>query len=102
MRHQLQNPQDLERWFSSPRIDTYSHHPDPAGLYAWNFQLAAAYFEVIGHVEVLLRNFISDRLQAVAMSTPLGPGMTARNGPTLRETSGNCARDDGRRNLGQT
>lgn len=64
MRHQLQNPQDLERWFSSPRIDTYSHHPDPAGLYAWNFQLAAAYFEVIGHIEVLLRNFISDRLQA--------------------------------------
>lgn len=24
----------------------------------------------------------------VAMSTPLGPGVTARNGPTLRETSG--------------
>ena len=25
--------------------------------------------------------------ERVAMSTPLGPGMTARNGPTLRETS---------------
>ena len=30
----------------------------------------------------------------VAMSTPLGPGVTARNGPTLRETSGMSERGD--------
>lgn len=28
----------------------------------------------------------------LAMSTPLGPGVTARNGPTLRETSGKVVR----------
>ncbi|ODQ95660.1 hypothetical protein BFG51_03340 [Dietzia alimentaria] len=35
-------------------------------LYAWNVQVSAAYFEVIGHVEVLLRNFISNRLEAAS------------------------------------
>ncbi|GAA1100438.1 MULTISPECIES: Abi family protein [Mycobacteriales] len=60
----MQDPEDLARWFSAPRISSYRHHPDPAALYGWNAQLAAAYFEVIGHVEVLLRNFISDRLAA--------------------------------------
>ncbi|MDN4507608.1 hypothetical protein [Dietzia maris] len=62
----MQDPKDLARWFSAPRISTYRHHPDPAALYAWNAQLSASYFEVIGHVEVLLRNFISDRLEAAS------------------------------------
>lgn len=60
----MRDPDDLARWFSAPRISTYRRHPDPAALYAWNAQLSASYFEVIGHVEVLLRNFISDRLEA--------------------------------------
>lgn len=60
----MQDPEDLECWFSAPRVSTYRHHSDPAELYAWNARLSAAYFEEIGHVEVLLRNFMSDRLEA--------------------------------------
>lgn len=38
--------------------------------------------------ESLGRTCHSISSEGVAMSTPIGPGVTARNGPTLRETSG--------------
>lgn len=62
----MNNPGDLEQWFSAPRLSTYRHHADPVALYTWNTRLASAYFEVIGHTEILLRNFISDRLEAAS------------------------------------
>ncbi|MDO5730396.1 hypothetical protein [Corynebacterium sphenisci] len=44
----------------------YRHHPDAVAPYRWSAELAAAHFETIGHVEVLLRNFISSRLEAAS------------------------------------
>lgn len=54
--------EDLEVWFSDERMARYSCVPDPAGLYAWDNTLSKAYLEDIAHVEVLLRNFMADRL----------------------------------------
>ena len=59
-----QNPEvaaslaDLERWFSVPRMETFSHQKNPVDLYLWNAQLAKAFLEDIEHFEVLLRNWI--------------------------------------------
>lgn len=50
---------ELEKWFSSARISTYSHHRDPEALYLWNTHITKAFLEDIQHVEVLLRNCIN-------------------------------------------
>lgn len=42
----------------------YEVASDPGTLYVWDVRLQKAYLEDIGHVEVLLRNFIADRLAA--------------------------------------
>lgn len=53
----------LEQWVSRERLTRYrdarEHTTD---LYLWNAELAAAYFEIIGHAEVLLRNVFHTRL----------------------------------------
>lgn len=49
---------DLEAWFSSERMKTYSFHPDPEALYLWNTRVTKAFLEDIQHVEVLLRNHV--------------------------------------------
>ena len=54
---------DLEAWFSESRMARYASSSDPVGLYLWDTRLAKAYLEDVAHIEVLLRNFISDRLQ---------------------------------------
>lgn len=56
--------EQLERWFSPARISRYRHSEDPAALYLWNTRLSKAFLEDVEHVEVLLRNFISQRLTA--------------------------------------
>lgn len=61
---------DLDGWFSSERMATYATHPDPEAFYTWNTQLAAAYFEVIGHTEVLLRNAVSSALRPASNGDP--------------------------------
>ncbi|MCI1211836.1 Abi family protein [Bifidobacterium tibiigranuli] len=58
---------DLQRWFSAERMSTYvqsaqSTDCNPVDLYIWNGRLSKALLEDIAHVEVLLRNFISERL----------------------------------------
>lgn len=58
---------DLKRWFSSERMGTYERSASMTGcdavdLYVWNGRLSKALLEDIAHVEVLLRNFIADRL----------------------------------------
>lgn len=40
----------------------YSAAPNPAALYAWDVRLQKAFLEDVEHVEVLLRNFIAERL----------------------------------------
>lgn len=47
---------ELDRWFSSERMSTYSFHSDPEALYVWNNHVTKAFLEDIQHVEVLLRN----------------------------------------------
>lgn len=47
---------DLEAWFSSERMKTYSFHSNPEALYLWNTHVTKAFLEDIQHVEVLLRN----------------------------------------------
>jgi len=54
----------LEGWFSSARLAKYHQAADLVALYAWNAELGAAVFELIGHVEVLLRNAIHQQLAA--------------------------------------
>lgn len=58
---------DLEHWFSAPRLSKYSHHPDPERLYIYNARITKELLVDIGHLEVLLRNAI-DR----ALSTTYG------------------------------
>ena len=56
--------QQLEDWFSQPRLGKYQAASDPAALYTWNARLGAAVFELIGHTEILLRNAIHNTLMA--------------------------------------
>lgn len=56
----------LTRWFSSPRMERYSSANDPVALYVWNTRMAKSFLEDVDHLEVLLRNFIADRLTADA------------------------------------
>ena len=52
----------LEVWASPARLAKYRQASDPVALYVWSSELSAAVFEMIGHVEVLLRNAIDTRL----------------------------------------
>ncbi|MDO5720919.1 MAG: Abi family protein [Actinomycetaceae bacterium] len=52
----------LENWFSLSRLHRYAAAARPSLLYIWNTRLSKAFLEDVGHVEVLLRNFIHDRL----------------------------------------
>lgn len=54
--------QSLESWFSAPRMRRYAAANRPDLLYIWDTQLSKAFLEDICHVEVLLRNFIHNRL----------------------------------------
>ena len=54
----------LGKWFSVARVGRYAGAPDPAALYVWDARLQRAFLEDISCVEVLLRNFISERLAA--------------------------------------
>lgn len=53
--------EDLARWFSPSRMRRYGT-TDPVACYVWNARISKAFLEDIGHVEVLLRNFIDSRL----------------------------------------
>lgn len=90
----LSRPQ-LERLFSAERLSTYvakcEGDLDAAiDLYRWNAQVAAAFWEPIGHLEVALRNTLSAQLAARHLR--LGREATWLDDPN-RELSGR-ARDD--------
>lgn len=61
---QSAQPTDLEKWFSPTRMKRFTPCDDTAALYVWNTRLSKAFLEDTAHVEVLLRNFINDRLTA--------------------------------------
>lgn len=59
---------DLSRWITEPRLDEYlvaaNHDPDAAReLYEWNIGVSAAFFELISHVEIALRNAVDKILR---------------------------------------
>ena len=59
----------MDSWFSADRMHTFSVSAGNTGcgieeLYVWNSRISKAFLEDIGHVEVLLRNFMSRRLAA--------------------------------------
>ncbi|WP_280343164.1 Abi family protein [Nocardia neocaledoniensis] len=54
----------LRAWISVERLTKYDAvREDSVDLYHWNAELSAAFFELIGHVEVLLRNVIHAKLE---------------------------------------
>ena len=53
----------LEQWVSTERLNRYRAADVPTTeLYLWNAELSAAYFEIVGHAQVLLRNAYSIQL----------------------------------------
>lgn len=53
----------LRRWVSEDRLTRYyAARESTTELYLWNAELSAAYFEIIGHAEILLRNVFHERL----------------------------------------
>lgn len=72
---------DLSRWFSPARMSRYAQADDPAALYAWVVRLQKAFLEDVEHVEVLLRNFIAERLASDCLRRTAAedPGMADRH-----------------------
>ncbi|OLT11853.1 hypothetical protein BJF77_18815 [Kocuria sp. CNJ-770] len=66
VRHQVPfvpSQAQLEGWVSTDRLSKYAAAPeDTVALYMWNAELTGAFFELIGHVEVLLRNVVHAQL----------------------------------------
>lgn len=53
----------LEQWISGERLTRYrAAREDTVALYLWNAALSAQLLELIGHVEVLMRNAIHTKL----------------------------------------
>lgn len=60
-------PSVVQRYLSSPRVGTYvaasgGDLEAAVRLYRWNASVAAAFWEVLGHGEVILRNVIHNEL----------------------------------------
>lgn len=61
------SPESVHGWFSQARMRPYlreanDDHKIALDLYKWNAELSAACFEVMAHLEVLIRNAIDDCL----------------------------------------
>jgi len=53
----------LEQWISRERLNRYrAAREDTVDLYLWNAALSAQFLELIGHVEVLMRNAVHAKL----------------------------------------
>ena len=64
-------------WFSSARLQPYLDEADGdetigMELYKWNAELSGACFEVLGHLEVFLRNAIDTQLSSYFNETTAG------------------------------
>lgn len=60
---------DFERLLSRDRLSTYLNasggdFADAIRLYRWNARISSAFWEPLGHLEVVLRNTLSSRLTA--------------------------------------
>src|SRR3954451_4567551 len=62
-------PAQADRWISPLRFNPFldatgGDHTRAVSLYEWNAKLGGALLETFGHVEVLVRNAIHDRLRS--------------------------------------
>lgn len=71
------SPESIRGWFSQERMRPYlreanDDHEIALELYQWNAELSAACFELMAHLEVLIRNAIDDRLHKYMNETTRG------------------------------
>jgi hypothetical protein len=71
---------DFKRWLSEPRFDEYlvaaNHDFDSAReLYEWNIAISGAFFELISHVEVAIRNAVDNNLRRLEVPETARIGM---------------------------
>lgn len=71
----LPNPLEVRDRLSPERLGPYLTDAVPAGdvsaalhLYAWNMELSSAFFELLGHVEVVMRNAMHTELTALSQA----------------------------------
>lgn len=69
-------PDQAAKWLSEPRFHAYAnaaegHHEKAVALYNWNAEIAAAFLEIICHLEVLMRNAIDRQFPATDPAEPL-------------------------------
>jgi hypothetical protein len=91
-------PDQAERWITSSRFAPYleegrGDHNTAVALYIWNARVAAAAFETLHHVEVLLRNAIDGQF------APVDPS-AAPSGTWLQDPS--ILNERSRRVVGET
>jgi hypothetical protein len=72
---------EVGRWLSDRRFAPYlaataDVAADARDLYEWNIRLAGALFEVVAHVEVLIRNAIHDQMKAATPANALHSWLT--------------------------
>ena len=81
MGHQSNADHQLGRWLSDRRVAPYlAATGDVAAkardLYEWNGRLVGALFEVVAHVEVLVRNAIHDQMKSATPDNALHSWLT--------------------------
>jgi hypothetical protein len=69
-------PEQVTKWLGRPRFQRYLDakdgcHADAVALYEWNGKISAAFLEILGHVEVLLRNAIDGEFPETDRHVPL-------------------------------
>ncbi|HEU5106527.1 MAG TPA: hypothetical protein VFU11_11885 [Solirubrobacterales bacterium] len=69
-------PEQITAWIGGPRFQRYLDARDgklePAlALYLWNAKVSAAFLEILGHLEVLLRNAIDIQFASTDRRSPL-------------------------------
>jgi hypothetical protein len=69
-------PEEITAWIGKPRFQRYldarDGEPGPAlALYLWNAKVSAAFLEILGHLEVLLRNAIDTQFASTDRRSPL-------------------------------
>lgn len=69
-------PEQVTQWLGRPRFQRYLDacggcHESAVSLYEWNSRISAAFLEILGHIEVLLRNSIDREFPATDRHAPL-------------------------------
>src|SRR3954449_12837857 len=74
-------PEQMRRWLSERRFAPFlaaagGDFTDARRLYEWNGQIAGALFEVVAHVEVVVRNAIHQQLKRATADNALHSWLT--------------------------